>query len=79
MLERSFKKLQINDTRETVLDTMGKPWKDDDCGEFLGGKQANCTEEFVYAHPFAPYVPEYWIVSFDSNNKAINFFYTTSP
>jgi hypothetical protein len=79
MLERSFRSLQINDTRRTVMDQMGKPWKDDGCGEFLGGTMADCTEEFVYAHPFAPYVPEYWIVSFDSKSRAINMYYTTSP
>jgi hypothetical protein len=78
-LERAFNKLKVDDSRESVLKTMGRPWRDDRCGDFLGGKSPGCVEEFVYANPFAPYVPEYWIVSFDMNRKAISFYYTTSP
>ena len=78
-LESAFNELKVNDSREFVLKTMGRPWKDDGCGEFLGGKSPGCSEEFVYANPFAPYVPEYWIVSFDSSGRVIDRYYTTSP
>ena len=78
-LESAFNNLKVNDPREAVLKMMGKPWKDDGCGDFLGGKSPGCAEEFVYANPFAPYVPEYCIVSFDANMRVIDFYYTTSP
>jgi hypothetical protein len=78
-LNRAFNKLKVNDSCKSVLKTTGRPWRDDGCGDFLGGKSPGCVEEFVYANPFAPYVPEYWIVSFDMNKRVIDFYYTTSP
>jgi hypothetical protein len=78
-LESAFNKLKVNDSRESVLKRVGRPWREDGCGVFLGGKPPGCAEEFVYANPFAPYVPEYWIVSFDMNGRVIDLYYTTSP
>ena len=78
-LESAFKKVRVNDSRGSVLETMGRPWRDDGCGDFLGGKSPGCAEEFVYANPVAPYVPEYWIVSFDTSGRVIDRYYTTSP
>ncbi len=62
-----------------VLRQMGKPWKDEACGEYLGGKSADCSEEFIYANPYAPYLPEYWIVYFNANQRVTGTYYTTSP
>jgi hypothetical protein len=58
---------------------MGKPWKDESCGEYLGGNFSGCVEEFVYAHPYAPLVPEYWVVDFNSNHRVIDSQHLISP
>jgi len=79
ILENSFSKLKINDSRDAVVRMMGHPWKQEDCGKWLGGTGAGCTEEFVYAHPYAPYIPEYWIISFNSDHKVINVYHAVSP
>jgi hypothetical protein len=55
-LENSFSKVKQGDTKDMVVQTMGKPWKAEACGEFLGGKSTDCTEEFVFANPYAPYI-----------------------
>ncbi len=33
--------------------------------------QRNCAVEYVYSHPFAPLVPEYYIVSFSPEDRVI--------
>jgi hypothetical protein len=78
-LENSFARVQQNEPKDGVAQAMGRPWKDEACGDFLGNKPADCAEEFVYANPYAPYMPEYWIVSFNSNRRVIDTYYTTSP
>jgi hypothetical protein len=78
-LENAFGKVKENDTRDLVRKYMGAPWKDEGCGEYLGGQPAGCVEEYIYAHPYAPYVPEYWVISFNSNHQVINIVHMISP
>ncbi len=53
-LSGSFETVKTNDARELVLKRMGAPWKDEECGKYIGGQPAGCAEEFTYAHPYAP-------------------------
>ena len=69
----------MGDTKDLVLKRMGAPWKDEDCGKYLGGRPPGCVEEFIYAHPYAPFVPEYWDISFDSNKHTISNVHLVSP
>ncbi|HKN21387.1 MAG TPA: hypothetical protein VJX73_08220 [Terracidiphilus sp.] len=78
-LENSFSKVKENDARDLVLRRMGAPWKDEDCGVYLGGSPPGCVEEFIYADPFAPYFPGYWVVSFNSSHKVIQLVHPLSP
>jgi|HubBroStandDraft_1064217.scaffolds.fasta_scaffold204140_2 hypothetical protein len=78
-LEHSFSLVNDNDAKSLVLERMGPPWKDEGCGQYLGGQPTGCAEEFIYAHPFAPYVPEYWVVDFGSNHRVINHVHLVSP
>jgi hypothetical protein len=78
-LEKSFSEVIIGDTKDLVLKRMGTPWKDEECGKYQGGITTGCVEEFVYAHPYAPYAPEYWDIEFDSNNQVISNIQLTSP
>jgi hypothetical protein len=77
--ERSSGEIRADDTRVVVLDRMGKPWKDERCGEYLGGSPSGCAEEFLYAHPYAPLVPEYWVVDFNQDRRVINSLHLISP
>src|SRR5271154_6557497 len=79
-LEKSSGEVRIGDTKNLVLKRMGVPWKDDDgCGKYLGGRPVGCVEEFIYAHPYAPYVPEYWVISFNSDGQTISNVHLISP
>jgi hypothetical protein len=71
-------RVRPGEAKADVLKQMGNPWKDEECG-FLGGSSKKCTEEFVYAHPYAPLLPEYWVISFDQNRRVIDHVYSTSP
>ncbi len=76
-LERNFKKLKPGDTRQAVLGQMGNPWKQTQCG-YISGGAPDCAEEFIYANPYAPYLPEYWVLQFNRNQQLTNAFYATS-
>lgn len=78
-LDSSFGKVKTGDTRAAVESRMGRPWKDEECGSYLGGKASGCVEEFVYAHPYAPYAPEYWVIDFDASRTVINSVHLVSP
>jgi hypothetical protein len=78
-LEKSFGEVKIGDTKSRVRKRMGAPWKDEECGKYLGGRPVGCVTEFIYAHPYAPYAPEYWEISFDSNNQTISNIHLVSP
>lgn len=58
---------------------MGTPWKDENCGVYLGGKPAGCIEEFIYAHPYAPYAPEYWVIGFNASHQVTSYAHMVSP
>jgi len=58
---------------------MGDPWKDEKCGAYLGDKSPGCVDEFIYAHPYAPYAPEYWVIDFDSTGRVIGTVHLVSP
>jgi hypothetical protein len=78
-LRSSFGRVEENDSKDLVLRKMGNPWKDEECGKYLAGETVSCVEEFTYAHPYAPYVPEYWVVDFNSSHQVINRVHLISP
>jgi len=78
-LSAAFNVVKESDNKRIVLQRMGNPWKSEECGKYLGGYPAGCVEEFIYAHPYAPYVPEYWVIYFNSNNQVISNVHMISP
>jgi len=48
------------------------------CGE-IGSAQKDCALEYVYSHPFAPYAPEYYVVSFSPDDRVIDSKHLISP
>jgi len=53
------------------------------CGEFFGPlekkEMEGCAREFFYASPFAPVLPQYYVVRFDANNHVKGKTPYTSP
>ena len=78
-LNKSFGQITADDSRDLVLKKMGAPWKDGACGDLGGGAPVGCVEELVYAHPYAPLAPEYWIVDFKSDRHMIEHSHLVSP
>jgi hypothetical protein len=69
--ERYFASVQMGDSRASVIARMGKPnYHAGGCGvmHFPGEE---CAIEYVYSHPLAPLVPEYYIVSFSLDDRVI--------
>src|SRR4029077_6787302 len=65
------------DSRASVIDRMGKPnYHEGKCG-VIHFPDKNCAVEYVYSHPFAPFVPEYYVpayyvVSFSPEDRVID-------
>ena len=70
--KQQFEFVHVGDDEGTVIRTMGRPWKVTACGEYSGSKPEGCSEEFVYAHPYARWVPRYWVVDFDGEKRVIS-------
>jgi hypothetical protein len=69
--EKSFASVQIGDSRASVIGRMGKPnYHEGKCG-VIHFPDKNCAVEYVYSHPFAPLVPEYYIVAFSPEDRVI--------
>jgi hypothetical protein len=80
-IPKHFEQIAIGDSRDRVLELMGKPKTIEKCGEPFGGKTSNpgCKEDYLFASPFAPFVPEYWSVSLDDSGRVINKYHYVSP
>lgn len=69
--ERLFGSVQIGEARASVIGKMGRPhYHAGKCGVIHIPDKA-CAVEYVYSHPLAPIVPEYYIVSFSRDDRVI--------
>ena len=78
-IERAVAQIRVGDDRQTVLQRAGAPWRDEACGTLFAGEPNGCLHELVYAHPYAPYVPEYWVVYLDSSQHVLSQSHLISP
>jgi hypothetical protein len=78
-VEREFASVQDGQSRASVIAKMGKPnYYAGKCG-VIHFPDKNCALEYVYSHPFAPMIPEYYIVSFSSDDRVIEADQWDSP
>ena len=78
-VQRSFSSVAIGDSQTSVVEKLGKPnYHEGFCGA-LYQPHKDCTLEYVYSHPFAPMVPDYYVVSFSSDHRVIESERWTSP
>jgi hypothetical protein len=78
-LESGFDHLTVGDSRSVVVREMGRPWRTGRCGAFVVQSVDGCKEEYTYANPYAPLLPEYWSVSFSADGRVIAFVRSSSP
>ena len=75
-LWREFDTIKTGATQREVLEKLGKPKRVENCGEFMGpltkAEMEGCVKEYFYASPFAPLLPQYYVVRFDANKRVIS-------
>ena len=70
--EQPFSSVHAGDSRASVLARLGKPnFHAGACG-VIQPSRTGCAMEYVYSHPFAPIVPEYYIVSFSADDQVMD-------
>ena len=78
-VEGRFASVQNGESRASVITKMGMPnYYAGKCG-VIHFPDKSCAVEYVYSHPFAPIVPEYYIVSFSSDDRVIEADQWDSP
>ncbi len=78
-VERGFDSVQVGQSRRTIVNDFGRPnYYSGRCGVIVDSLQT-CTLEYVYGHPFAPLIPDYYIVSFSSDERVIQAGRYSSP
>jgi hypothetical protein len=78
-IESTFASIHVGDSRRSVISVLGKPnYHAGNCGTINVAKK-NCALEYVYSHPFAPFLPDYYIVSFSPDDRVIEAERWTSP
>jgi HAMP domain-containing protein len=66
--EQQFPSVHAGDSRVSVLAKLGKPnYHAGECG-VMQPRTEGCAVEYVYSHPFAPIIPEYYVVLFSSDD-----------
>src|ERR1700679_789250 len=61
-VEREFNSVAVGQSRLAIVRKLGRPnYYSGSCGVIHNSPQS-CVLEYVYGHPFAPLVPEYYIV-----------------
>ena len=76
---RDFEQVQKGQTSASVISILGKPnYHAGSCSADFIPPQ-NCVKEYVYSHPFAPMIPEYYVVWFSSNDQVLSAEILNSP
>ena len=78
-IEHAVDRVHVGDEQRRVFELAGEPCRNEACGSLFGVQPTGCTKELVYAHPYAPYVPEYWVVYLDSQQHVLSESHLISP
>ncbi len=79
IVERNFASIHQQDSREFVIAKLGSPnYHTGACGAISTSPPA-CATEYVYSHPFAPLLPDYYVISFSADYRVIAADRLTSP
>ena len=82
-LVKGFDQVKPGTTEQEVVQSLGRPKRVEKCGDFLGPipkvELEGCAREYLYATPFAPVLPQYYVVRFDKNDRVKNTAAYSSP
>jgi hypothetical protein len=82
-LQKSFDGIEAGAPEQEVIQKLGRPKRVEKCGEFFGPlpkeESEGCTREYLYASPFSPLLPQYYVVRFDANNRVSSTTPYSSP
>lgn len=73
-----FERVTTGSSNHEVVSLLGRPSWVEPCGKSFGAAKANCTE-YIYRNSFAPLIPEYHSVSFDTSGHVIDKAVYSSP
>lgn len=79
-LASSFQHTELGSAANETIARLGSPWRIGTCGEVFGGEfPSGCKEEYIYASPYAPIIPRYWVFRFDEKGRLIEKYEYQSP
>jgi hypothetical protein len=82
-LEQGFDGLKRGDSESEVVQSLGVPKRVEHCGDFMGplskAELEGCVREYLYASPFSPLVPQYYVVRFDAKDRVSSATPYSSP
>jgi hypothetical protein len=79
-VERHFASIKAGDTRESVTSSFGRPnYHAGPCSSASWAFPKGCASEYVYSHPFAPLLSDYYVVWFSSDDRVIDAEHLSSP
>jgi outer membrane protein assembly factor BamE (lipoprotein component of BamABCDE complex) len=73
-----YQRVSVGASVQQVLRLLGTPSWMEPCGQSFGTRELNCTE-YIYRNSFAPLVPEYYSVRFDTNGHVVDKYVYESP
>jgi hypothetical protein len=73
-----FERVNVGASKEEVVRLLGTPSWIEPCGKSFGTPRPNCTE-YIYRNSFAPLMPEYYSISFDTSGHVIDTYVYSSP
>lgn len=77
-IETRFSAVRVGASEPEVKRILGKPSWIEPCGKSMGDPIPFCTE-YVYRDSFAPLVPAYYSVRFDSEGLVLSTYLFASP
>jgi hypothetical protein len=78
-VQRGFASVHVGESRAMVIQEIGNPnYHAGKCG-VIHFPDKHCALEYVYSHPFAPIIPDYYIVSFSPDDRVIEADQWNSP
>ena len=78
-VERHFGSIHNGESRLSVIRRLGTPNYHTGKCVAIGPSPPTCAIEYVYSHPFAPLLPDYYVVSFSADDQVIAADRLTSP
>ena len=73
-----YERVSVGASNEQVLRLLGAPSWVEACGKSFGTPKPNCTE-YIYRDSFAPLLPVYYSVSFDTSGRVADKYVYSSP